>query len=186
MSRRTRRGIILLTLLAAVSLFLARDRGSPRSEPFANLDTRLNYALYDFDGLLLNNEGAGNLKIRSPVLRNNAQTGIGTVEQPEIRIQQEGDRWYISAETAVISPDREQVSLAGAVELTKISETTGQRVDISTRDVLLEVTPRTAFTEAGVSIRQDGDRLDAVGMKIDMINRHFELLHEVQAHYETP
>lgn len=186
MSRRTRRGIILLALLAGLSVIFARDRSSPRSEPFANLDTRLNYALYDFDGTLMNDAGGVNLKIRSPVLRNNAESGIGTVEQPEIRIQQEDDRWYITAETAVISSDREQVSLVGEVDLTRIDQSTGRRLDINSRDVLLNVTPRTAFTEAEVAIRQDGDRLNAVGMKLDMIARHFELLHEVQAHYEIP
>jgi len=186
MSRRTRRGIILLALLAGLTAIFARDRGSPRSEPFANLDTRLNYALYDLEGTLMNEEGGVNLKIRSPVLRNDAESGVGTVEQPEIRIQQDDERWYITAETAVISPDREQVSLVGAVELTRLDRSTGRRLDITTQDVHLNVTPRTAFTEASVAIRQDGDRLDAVGMRLDMIARHFELLHEVRARYEIP
>jgi len=52
--------------------------------------------------------------------------------------------------------------------------------------VVLNVTPRTAMTETDVSIRQQGDRLDAVGMKLDMVNERYELLNEVRAHYQTP
>jgi lipopolysaccharide export system protein LptC len=59
-------------------------------------------------------------------------------------------------------------------------------MEIASSDVVLNVTPRTAATEAGVSIRQGGDRLDAVGMRLDMIAERYELLHEVRAHYEMP
>ncbi len=49
---------------------------------------------------------------------------------------------------------------------------------------MLRVTPRTASTESFVTIVQAGDRLDAVGMNLDMINNSFELLNDVRAHYD--
>ena len=121
----------------------------------------------------------------SPVLRNDASSGSGTVEQPNIRIQQEGEEWYITAESAVITADREQVKLAGEVQLKRRNTLTGDVLDIATRDVLLNVTPRTASTDEAVNIREAGDRLDAVGMRLDMINDRVELLSEVRAYYET-
>jgi lipopolysaccharide export system protein LptC len=42
------------------------------------------------------------------------------------------------------------------------------------------------MTEAGVNIRQGDDRLDAVGMRLDMIGETYELLHDVRARYEMP
>ncbi len=184
--RRTRRGITLLALLAALSWILSRPQSESATDPVSHLDTRLNYALYDFSGRLLDQRGEVNLEIVSPVLRNDALSGIGTVEAPEIQIQQEDDQWYITAESAIITADREHVSLMGDVTLTRRNEVTGQKLEISTRDVMLNVTPRTASTEADVSILQSGDRLDAVGMNLDMITDSFELLDEVHAHYELP
>ena len=184
--RRTRRGILLLSLLAVLTWLLSRPSVDAPSTALGDLDTRLNYALFDFNGRLLNDRGQVHLEIRSPVLRSDAESGIGAVETPELHIQQGDDRWYITAESAIVTADREQVSLRGNVFLTRRNEITGQQLDISTRDVLLHVTPRTASTEAEVRIEQSGDRLDAKGMKLDMIANHFELLDDVQAHYEVP
>jgi len=177
---------MLLAILTAVSWELSRDPGEVRERPVNELDARLNYALHDFDGRLLNDAGRVNLEIYAPILRSNAQSGVGTVESPEIRIQQEDERWYITAESAIITADREHVSLLGDVFLARRNEITGQLLEISTKDVMLNVTPRTASSDSAVSIRQDNDRLDATGIKLDMMTNSFELLHDVQAYYETP
>ena len=71
------------------------------------------------------------------------------------------------------------------MDLQKQNLVTNKRLGIQTRDVILNLTPRLASTEAAVSIQQDQDRLDAVGMKLDMINNRYELLHDVRARYET-
>ena len=34
-------------------------------------------------------------------------------------------------------------------------------------------------------IRQRNDRIDAVGMRLDMVSEQYELLNDVKAHYET-
>jgi LPS export ABC transporter protein LptC len=184
--RQTRRGIILLALLAVLSWLYSRPSTENAQQRVDRLDTRLNYALYDFNGRLLSDEGDIKLEIESPVLRNDAQSGIGTVDSPQFRILQEQDRWYISAESAVIAADRENVTLAGEVQLTRTNSVTGETLQIQTRDVMLQVTPRTARTESRVSIVQGQDRLDALGMRLDMIANHFELLSEVEAHYDVP
>jgi LPS export ABC transporter protein LptC len=183
--RRTRRGIILLALLAVLSWILSRPGTEDEARPLEGLDTRLNYALHEFQGRLLNDLGETNLEIEAPLLRNDASSGIGTVESPNIRIQQEDEEWYITAESAVIAADREHITLVGEVNLLRRNEITGALLDITTRDVLLNVTPRTASTDSEVKIRQEGDRLDATGMNLDMINDKVELLSEVQAHYEV-
>jgi lipopolysaccharide export system protein LptC len=186
MRAKTWRGILLLALLALLSWQLARRPAETTESPLDKPDIRLNYALYDFSGRLLDHQGKVRLRIASPELRNDAATGIGTVDSPEIHIQQEDDRWYITAETAVISANREIVNLHGSVNLSRHDELTDQTLEITTTDVVLHVTPRTAMTDAAVSMRQQGDRLDAVGMRLDMVNENYELLNEVTAHYETP
>lgn len=182
---RTWLGILLLALLALLSWQLSRQPLDTATSGFGPPDRRLNYALYDFSGRLLDEQGRIKLDITAPILRNDAESGVGTIESPEIRIQQDGDRWYITAESAIVSSDRETVNLSGEVNLSRLDEATKQTLEIETSEVVLHVTPRTAMTDAGVSVRQSGDRLDAVGMKLDMINERYELLHDVRAHYQT-
>ncbi len=184
--RRTQQGILFLAVLAAASWNLSRDQSDTPDRPVTKLDTRLNYALHEFNGRLLNDSGGINLEIYAPILRSNATSGVGTVESPEIHIQQEDERWYITAESAIITADREYVSLMGDVYLSRRNETTGQLLEISTKDVMLNVTPRTASSESIVRIEQDNDWLNATGIKLDMVSNSFELLNDVRAHYETP
>ncbi|NNK37715.1 MAG: LPS export ABC transporter periplasmic protein LptC, partial [Xanthomonadales bacterium] len=84
--RRTRRGIILLALLAVLSWLLSRPTAEGPANSLSELDTRLNYALYDFSGRMLDDQGRIQLEIESPVLRNDAESGVGTVETPQLRI----------------------------------------------------------------------------------------------------
>jgi len=184
--RRTRRGIILLALLAILSWILSPEQDEITDRPFSNLDKRLNYALYDFDGRMLRDDGTVNMEIQAPVLRSDAKSGVGTVVNPEIRILQEDERWYITAESAIITADREHVSLVGEVYLARRNELTGQLLEISTSDIMLNITPRTASGDSAVNIKQDNDSLDAIGLRLDMIANSFKLLKDVQAHYETP
>jgi LPS export ABC transporter protein LptC len=184
-SRQTRRGILLVALLAVFSWIISRPAGDSEPDRVAGLDTRLNYALYEFNGRLLDDTGNIKLEIDSPLLRNDAGTGIGTVDRPHIRIQQEQEQWYITADSAIVSADREQVTLEGTVNLVRSNTATDDRLEIVTRDVLLNVTPRTASTRAAVTIEHAGDWLAAEGMNLDMVNERYELLDDVQARYET-
>lgn len=184
-TRQTRRGIILLLLLAVFTWIVAHPTTEPESRPLAGLDTRLNYALHDFSGRLLNDQGLTRIEIEAPLLRNDTASGIGTVDQPKFRILQEQEEWNISAESAIISADREQVTMSGGVELARRNMVTGDILNITTRDVLLNITPRTASTREHVSIVHAGDRLEAQGMNLDMINDRYELLEAVQAQYDV-
>jgi len=186
MRLKTWHGILFLSLLALLSWQLSRRQSETETAPVGPPDVRLNYALYDFKGRLLDERGQVKLNMASPVLRNDAESGIGTVDAPEIEIHEAEDHWYITAESAIISPDREVVMLSGDVNLTRLNTATDQKLEIATSNVVLNVTPRTARTDAGVTMLQRGDRLDATGMKLDMVNKHYELLNDVRAHYETP
>lgn len=184
--RRTRHGILALMALAIGSWFMVRGTESPDRQPFSNVDTQLNYALHDFQGHLLDEAGQISLQISSPVLRKDAASEVGTIDSPVVQIQQDNDQWYIEAESAIITADREHVSLQGAVNMLRTNKATGETLEITTSDVMLEVTPRTATTTELVTLVQSGDRLDAVGMNLDMITNSYELLDQVRARYELP
>ena len=184
--RRTRGGILVLMALATTSWLLTRGTESPSRQPWDGIDTQLNYALHDFEGHLLDDLGRVSMQISSPVLRKDASSEVGTIDEPVVQIQQEEDHWYIEAESAIITADREHVSLQGAVNMLRTNNTTGEILEITTRDVTLEVTPRKASTDSLVTLVQSGDRLDAVGMNLDITKNSYELLDDVRAHYEIP
>ena len=183
--RRTWQGIIAMAALAIATGLVVRSGRDQAGLPPADLDTRLSYALWDFSGVLLDKQGRVTLRVDAPMLRNTADSQIGTIENPRLRILQEQDEWYITADSAIITADREFVSLQGRVDLQQQNLASGQRLGIQTRDVMLNITPRLASTAAAVSIQQDEDRLDAIGMKLDMINETYELLGQVRARYAT-
>lgn len=184
--RNTRRGIYILATLAIASGLMSRNTSDSEESPLSDIDTRLNYALHDFEGRLLDEQGNVNLEVSSPVLRKNAENEVGTIENPVVHVREENDLWYINSESAIITADREFVSLIGKVDIVRQNEVTGETLEINTRDVMLRITPRTASTESLVTIRQAGDHLQAVGMNLDMINDSFELLDDVQARYALP
>ena len=185
-SRRTPRRHTLRAQLAVLQWLLARPVNEPDARPNAGRVPRLNYALRDFSGRLLTEEGLTSLELQAPLMRNDAETGIGTVEEPNIRLLQDNEEWYISAESAVIAADHEVINLTGAVNVRRRNRSTGEQIDIRTRELVLNVTPRTASTRAKVRIVQASDWLSATGMNLDMINDRYELLESVRGHYETP
>lgn len=183
--RKTWHGIVTLAVLAIATALILRSGEKRIGLPPANLDTRLSYALWDFSGVLLNKEGKVNVRVDAPMLRHAAESQVGTVENPRLRVIEDGDEWYISADSAIITADREYVSLIGRVDIQNQSPDSNRRLAIQTRDVMLDITPRRASTEEAVSIQQNQDELDAVGMKLDMKNKSYELLHDVRARYVT-
>ena len=72
--------------------------------------------------------GRTSIELRAPLMRSDSETGIGTVEEPNIRIQQAGEEWYISAESAVIAADREVINLTGAVNVRRRNPSTGENL----------------------------------------------------------
>lgn len=181
--RRTWQGIVSLGVLAIATALIVRSGGDVAGLPPTDLDTRLSYALWDFSGVLLDKNGKVNLRVDAPMLRNKADSQIGTVENPRLQILQEEDEWYISADSAIITADREFISLMGRVDVLNHNLLTNKRLDVQTRDVILNVTPRQISTESAVSIQQDQDRLNAVGMKLDMTKKTYQLLDQVRARY---
>jgi LPS export ABC transporter protein LptC len=180
------RGILVLAAAALITFLASRDvREDLRPQP-TDVDTRLNYALFDFQALLLDKEGRLAMTIEAPLLRNNARSGVGSITRPEIFVREAGNEWRIKARSAVVSADHEFVSLTGDVRMQRYNAIDSDRLEIDTRDLLVSVTPRIATTDAGITMRHAGDRLKATGMKLDMVANRYEMLNNVSAFYDTP
>lgn len=180
----TRRGIIILALLALATVMATRGVRQNLQPPRAEVDTRLNYALFDFEARMLDEAGKLAVVMEAPVLRNNADTGVGSITRPEIYVTENGNDWNIRADTAVVSADRNFVSLAGEVRIVRYNTLDSDTLDIQTRDLVIAIETRTGSTEARVSMQHARDRLAATGMFLDLNNDYFELHHDVTAIYE--
>ena len=121
--------------------------------------------------------------MRAPILRNNPKLQLGTIERPVIRLNQPGLAWDLMAETATVTADKEHVYLAGQVNVIRRELVSGNRVELDTREVQVEVTPQTASTDQPVSIFDGLNRMDAVGLDLNMKNNTFKLRQQVKASY---
>jgi len=60
---------------------------------------------------------------------------------------------------------------------------TGNRIELNTSELKIEVTPQTADTFEPVSFFDGLNNIDAVGMQLDMMNDTFKLKQQVKAIY---
>lgn len=183
--RRTATGIVLFSLLAATSFWLARMGGDDDGEEIDPVNTRLDYALEDFRARLFDDQGRPSMFIRAPRLANDALTGIGTIDSPTIELAQDDAVWHIIADAARVSADREHILLTGAVTIMRDDPAAATPVEIRTRELQLDVTPKVARTDAPVSVIDGGDRVDGVGMRVEFETRRFTLNDEVRGRYEV-
>jgi len=182
-TRKTRRGIMILVLLTGVSFWATREQGDDAPEPITGLDPRLNYVLRDFELQVYDVNGKTTLNLKAPVLRNNPILELGTIENPLLVLHQQDITWNLTADSATITADKEHVELLGKVYVQRHELLTGELVELNTSELSIEVTPQTAKTFEHVSIFDGINSLNAVGMEVNMMNDTFELKQQVKAIY---
>ena len=181
----TRRGLIAASVLFAFTYWLTRedDAGETRIE---GLDTGLSYALEEFEMQAYDDLGAPAIRLWAPRLVNEADTNIGRVDNPRLEVRHEGFLWRLTADTATIGADQEEVYLNGEVQIERTGATPEDRVDIDTRNVTLEVDPRVARSGEAIRVEDVSGVLTATGFRIDMVKDEFQLHNDVQGVYVTP
>ncbi len=182
-TRKTRNGLIALVLLTTVSFWVSREQDGELPGPVAGLDPKLDYALRDFELQFFDDNGQPTINMQAPVLKNNPKLQRGTVEQPVIKLIQPDAVWDITADAAIMTADKEHIQLSGRVHVQRREPTSGIWAELKTREVRIEVTPQTASTDQSVSMFDGLNRMDAMGMNLDMKNGKFQLYHRVKATY---
>jgi LPS export ABC transporter protein LptC len=182
-TRKTRRGIMLLVLLTALSFWVSREQDDDTLAPVAGLDTRLNYVLRDFELQFYDENGLTTLNMRAPVLRNDPELQMGTIEQPVIRLNQPGAVWNLTSDTATVTADKEHVQLLGKVRVQRHELATNERIELNTREVRIEVTPQTATTDQPVHMADSYNQINGIGLDLDMKANTFVLKQQVKATY---
>jgi len=182
-TRKTQRGIMVLVILTLISFWVSRGRDKESPNPVAGLDPKLNYVLHDFELQFFDDKGLPTMNLQAPLLRNNPQIQLGTIENPVIKLQQSEMRWNLWSDSATITTDKEHVQLLGPVFVQRQAAAGGRKENLTTRDVRIEVNIQTARTTNAVSIFDGINFVDAVGMYLDMKNGNIKLNHQVKARY---
>jgi len=73
--------------------------------------------------------------------------------------------------------------LIGQVFVKRSEPASGNWVELSTREVRIEVTPQTANTNQPVSIFDGVNRVNAIGLELDMKTKTYLLKEKVRATY---
>jgi LPS export ABC transporter protein LptC len=172
-----------LVLLTAVSFWIGHKQDKEVMSPVAGLDPSLNYVLRDFEIQFFDETGQPAINMQAPVLRNNPNLRLGTIEHPVIRLNQPGVVWNVSSASATVTADKEHVELTGDVRVLRHEPATGVLIELNTRDVQIEVSPQTATTDQPVNISDGYNQLRAIGMDLDMKTNTFKLREQVNATY---
>ncbi|MDH3901604.1 MAG: LPS export ABC transporter periplasmic protein LptC [Xanthomonadales bacterium] len=180
---KTRRGISALVLLSAFSFWLSRSQDNDSPEPVAGLDPKLNYVLRDFELQFFDEFGKPTVNMQAPVLRNDPKLQLGTIERPVVKLNQANAVWDMTSDTATVTADKEHVKLIGQVNATRNEPVTGNWVELRTREIQIEVTPQTAITHEPVIIFDGLNRVDAIGLELDMKSKTYSLKQQVRATY---
>jgi LPS export ABC transporter protein LptC len=181
--RKTRTGIIVLAILAAGTYWAGRSQKDEAQPTIDGLDTRLDYALQDFQLRFydLNGQPSGNLT--APTLTNDSASGISNVSNPAFEVIHRGNLWNIVAESASVAADREHVVLSGNVWLRRQGAIGSPPMDINTSELMLEITPRIASSDRPVRVLDGNDIMEAVGFRVNMTDNRFQLLNRVKLTY---
>ncbi len=180
---KTRNGVIALVTLTAVSFWISRSQKHEAPQPVAGLDPKLNYVLHDFELQFFDENGQPTINLRAPILRNDPELELGTIEQPVMKLNQADVVWNLTADTATVTADKEHVQLLGQVHVKRQETDTGRWVVLDTREVRIEVTPQTASTNQPVNMFDGNNRVSGIGLDLDLIANTFILKQQVKATY---
>ena len=182
-TQKTRRGIIALVLLTAVSFWIGRKQDNEIPGPVAGLDPKLDYVLRDFKLQFFDENGQPTINLQAPVLRNDPELQLGTIERPAIKLNQPGVIWNLISDSATVTADKEHIQLSGKVNVLRHEPTTGSLVEINTREIHFEVMPQTVSTDQPVNMSDGYNQLSAIGLDLDMKTNTFTLKQQVKATY---
>jgi LPS export ABC transporter protein LptC len=173
----------MLVALTAASFWLGRGGPERAALPVEGLDTKLDYALRQFEARHFDADGRPAIRMQAPILTNDAVTGIASIEKPSFQVIHEGSRWDIAAETATVTADRERIILAGGVSMRRADQAAAQALEVRTSKMILEVTPRIARSDQAVVIVDNNSTLEAIGFRIDMRDNSYRLDEQVKGRY---
>ena len=181
--RKTQMGILVLAGLVALSYWASRDQKVGQQQPIDGLDTRLDYALSDFEYQFFDLDGLLSASMTAPELATDENSGISQVSNPVFIVIDHGISWRIIAESATVSADKDNIVLSGDVWIHRPATDSSGPLNINTSELTIEVGVKIASSERPVRLMEDNDIMEAVGFRINMMENRLQLLNRVKLTY---
>ena len=188
------RGVLTLVLLAAalVSGWSIWKHHAP--EPVRGpASGRSDYQLYDFQLVVLDDQGNEAFTLRAPRLSRQPGDESLDLETPTFLFPIEGESiggepqlWTMHSDRAWVSPEGDEVRLMGDV---RADGPGADGLAASMRTERLDVFPRTELAESDerVTVSNGGSIIHSGrGLRMDLANRHYQFLSDVEFRYVPP
>lgn len=180
--RRTTRGIVLMAMLLVALRWLLYDGDVADGPPSEALAAGADYALVDFSGVLLDEQGRLKARLSAPRLRHDAASQVAVMMSPVVDLPHEGGIWNITASQAELNAERTILILEDEIEARFAGEVP---MNVRTAALTVMVNEKTAHSDAPVELRQPGATLRGRGFTADANNAQYRILNDVEAIYEA-
>jgi lipopolysaccharide export system protein LptC len=179
-------GLVLLAGVAALSLWLNRQFEPVREPPAAVTRGAPDYYVHDFVVSAMDEAGHLRDRLRADTLYHFPLEDASELARPSMELYREdAPPWRIDAEEGRIYGQGELVLLLGEVHIRRAaSPQTGPAVEVLTRELRVRPAERYAETDQPVTLLRNGTRIDAVGMRANLLEGRLELLAAVRGRHD--
>jgi len=148
---------------------------TPRAPDFAFTDVLLT---------MMGVDGAPKYRIKAPRMVHFPLNDSSALTSPDVWFfRDDGPPVELRAERARVTAMGERIWLPGAVDIERPPHDTRARLTVKTRDVTVFPDPQLARTRAPVKATSDAQRLEGVGMRLDLAAGTLALRSRVRGRY---
>ncbi len=176
-------GIVIFLLLALATRWIQYTHDTQDGEDSFQIDTRLDYALTELDSRTYDEQGRLAAMLQSPMLVQDADTGVGRASRPLIRLPGADGETRLLAEAADINAEKTEIQLAGAVEI-RLPQPEGE-VQISGEEIAFHIPSEVIRSEQPIEITGPGIHLTGIGLEADLRTRRYRLMRQIRGRYEN-
>jgi lipopolysaccharide export system protein LptC len=181
-----RRPLLLATVLASAAAVLGlavwQLRAKPR--PPANLSSRSDYILRDFELTSLDAAGQESFSVAAPYLERDPGGKSLSMREPKFSFpDREQGRWLATSDKAWVAEKGVEVRLIEQVRFTGPAAPSGEQTHVATEH--LQVFPKQdlALSEDPVTVTRADSILQGTGLRADMKAHRVQLLANVKGRY---
>ena len=172
--------IVVLAVLAGASVWLERVTRSDEAGTAPATQSGPDFIAEGTRVVSFGVDGAQRYELFADRLSHFPLGDITRLEQPRLRMNNEGRETRISAEHAEVSPGGEQVELRGTVRVHRPGAANDPALSLDSETLTVWPDSYRAHTDTPVQLRRGTTRADALGMQADNLFGTLELVGKVR------
>ncbi len=185
MNRKTLLLAIVALLLMVIGNRLAEEgvkRVKKHSAPAPV--TQQDYYLNGVTITVLNKQGQPQHRMQASHLSHYRDSEVTEIQQAQLQVFEQGTvNWQVTADHGEIHQQRDEILLQGDVTMSQSSN--NQPLRLTTQALRIQPDQGRADTDKPVTLLQDNNRIEAVGMQIEQQGQRLLLLSQVRAEHAT-